>query len=190
MATATIELIFETTTTDVIKEFQKIAIFEVEPLPAVVWVRSSSVLEEVTLQPGEATMLPVYDYYTSVAIDYAFDPHVRQQSGSELDWVTTFQNLDRTDVFIDATGVPEGQYRLILESYDTISADPEAIMTDIVTITVHIPQESVEVQILDSNSSLSVVTLVANAPSIWSLPTVLNQDDFDVEVKLPQELRS
>ena len=47
---------------------------------------------------------------------------MRQRPGAKLDFVTLTEGSDSTDVLIDTTGQTIGQYTLILESFNTLSA--------------------------------------------------------------------
>ena len=64
--------------------------------------------------------------------------NLRQKSGQELSFVSFSSEAELTNVILDTTGVPAGEYNLVLESFDMNSNGdvPATLKTDTIEIVV------------------------------------------------------
>ena len=99
------------------------------------FVRDVSVKDSIIVKSGMKGTLDVNHVYSSINLPISFSIDLRQKFGSELTFVTLTNSISSTNVEIDATFLPTGEYTLVLEAFDSGYAfEGLSLKTDTVTV--------------------------------------------------------
>ena len=85
----------------------------------------------IEIEQGATKSLSVPHIYSELVIGTTLAINLRQAS-DQLSFVSFEENSGATEVLIDTSGVDEGEYSMVLESFNTLSLAKSALKTDII----------------------------------------------------------
>ena len=85
----------------------------------------------IEIEQGATKSLSVPHIYSKLFIGTTLAINLRQSS-DQLSFVSFEEHSGATEVLIDTSGVDEGEYSMVLESFNTLSLAKSALKTDII----------------------------------------------------------